>query len=90
MALLGENNSMKPYNLSYSIKNINNFKHFFDNNNNSYAVWGADLRNHVNFIGKNKVRASSFEEGQSSSPKKPEHQIRKERRDRIEKFYHIK
>jgi len=80
---------MKPYSLSYSIKNINNFKHFFDGNNNSYAVWGADLRSHVTTIGKTgKVRKGSFETEYHDD--KPESIIRKERRDRIEKHYKLK
>ncbi len=90
LGLIGENNSMKPYNLSYSIKNINNFKHFFNDSNNSYAVWGTELRNHP-MVGKGgkKERNGSFEIG-DRSPSKAENLVRKERRDRIERHFHLK
>jgi len=73
---------MKPYSLSYSIKNINSLKQLFDDSNsNSYAVWGTELR---------RLKQHEKAEERSQSPIDVEHRVRKERRDRIERHYHMK
>jgi len=73
---------MRPYNLNYTTKNVGSIKTFFaDNNCNSYAKWGDRLRQKEN------NKDDSFEK---KPPSMEEHKIRRERRDRIERHFHLK